>query len=227
MRKVALITGGSQGLGKEIARELLSDYIVVVISNDKDSLKEVAEELKVAPLLCDISNAKEVEEVTKTIIEEFGRVDVLVNNAGIGTYGFAENTSYEEMSRVIDINLKGYMYFSKAVVPQMKKQEGGKILNISSYSVITLDEEKSIYAASKAGVSAFGEVLRKELAPFNIAVMDLRPSTIMTGFHKKAGVDRDFSQALDAKDVAKVATFMLSFENLSFPDVSLRHINRP
>lgn len=227
-KEIIVITGGSEGLGREFAKVFTESkkYQVVIVSNDRKSLLETSSKLGADPFFCDVTDPVQVEKTVKSIFEKYKRIDCLINNAGIGLYGSLESYTPEEIRSVFETNTLGVIYFSRAIVPIMKKQKKGKILNMASTAAIKPEKNNTIYDASKSAVVAFTESLRQELAGNNISVMVLFPATIRdTGIFKKAGINKSMSESMNPHDVAKVVLFMFSFDELSMNQVVIRNVN--
>ena len=227
-KKITLITGGGEGLGKEIARVLAenSSNKVIILSNNKESLMKASGEISVDPFFCDVTDPEQIEKVVSEIVAKHGKIDCLVNNAGVGMYGPLEDYAYEKIKKVIEVNTLGVIYFSKAVVPVMRKAKKGGILNIISTAALKPEPQNTIYDASKWAIRGFTESLRQELAGNNISVMGLYPATIKdTGIFRKAGWKKDMTHAMDPKDLAEIVSVMLSSDTISFNQVVLRHVN--
>ena len=167
--KIILITGGSSGIGKKLAHDLLRrGETVVIISHDQSRLATAERELRavsprVRAIPCDIRNTEDVQRAVAQILEEFGRLDVLVNNAGYAVYRAFEESSIDEVLDIVDVNLLGVIRCTKAVIPSMKARGIGQIVNISSIGGTMIITPNSSYCASKHGVVALSEALRYEL----------------------------------------------------------------
>jgi 3-oxoacyl-[acyl-carrier protein] reductase len=184
--KVAIVTGGSRGIGKAVAIALAKKgYNVVICSRNKDELNKAKEELekfnvKVLAIKCDVRHYKQVKNLVKKTIKEFGRIDILINNAGIALKKNVVDMSEEEWDNVIDTNLKGPFLFTKEVLPFMIRQKSGCIVNISSGAGKTGFAEFSAYCASKFGLIGFTESLAKEVKNFGIRVYAICPGPVAT-----------------------------------------------
>jgi NAD(P)-dependent dehydrogenase (short-subunit alcohol dehydrogenase family) len=152
-RKVILITGGSEGLGLEIATKLRAENEVVVLSNNKS----------VDGFYCDITNPVQIETVVSEVVAKFGRIDCLINNAGVWVGGELDTNSYDQIAKVVLVNTIGTINMTKAVIPVMKKQAGGKIITICSYDGTITKPERGPYVASKWAITGFTGSMRKEL----------------------------------------------------------------
>lgn len=181
-RKTALITGGSRGIGKEVAMTFAENGYDIILNyvSDKTDIEAIKKEfepkgIKVLLIKADVSKAEEVEEMVKKAIESFGRIDVLVNNAGITKDNLLMRMSEEEFDKVIEINLKGTYLMTKAVTKFMMKQRKGSIINLSSVVGVAGNSGQCNYAASKAGVIGFTKSVAKELASRNIRANAVAP----------------------------------------------------
>lgn len=185
--KVVCITGGSRGIGKEVAIKYAENGYDVVINyvsdrTDVESLKKEFNEKGVQSLIikADVSKADEVEEFVKKAIEKFGKIDVLVNNAGITKDNLLMRMSEEEFDKVIEINLKGTYLVTKAVTKYMMKKRNGSIINLSSVVGVAGNAGQCNYSASKAGIIGFTKSVAKELASRNIRANAVAPGFIET-----------------------------------------------
>lgn len=186
--KVALITGGSRGIGKSIAEKFAKNGYNLVINYVSDSTKteELAKEfqegnnIEVLFVKADVTDFNSCENMVKQAIEKFGKIDVLVNNAGITKDGLLMRMKEEDFDKVINVNLKGTFNVTKNVVPYMMKQKNGRIVNISSVVGVTGNAGQCNYAASKAGIIGFTKSLAKELASRNILANAIAPGFIKT-----------------------------------------------
>ncbi|MBA7555355.1 3-oxoacyl-[acyl-carrier-protein] reductase FabG [subsurface metagenome] len=187
VNKVALVTGSSRGIGRAIAIELAKGGISVVINNDKDSQEglEVMNEIKkmgqhAMYIQADVSDLNQVEKMVEKVINEFGRVDILINNAGITRDKMLENMDIDYWNRVISVNLTGAFNCTKSVIKYMKKQGNSKIINISSISAEIGNIGQSNYSAAKGGIISFTKTVAKEYAKYGITVNAVAPGFIKT-----------------------------------------------
>lgn len=186
-RKVVFVTGASRGIGKEVALKYAENGYDVIINyvSDKTDVESLEEEFKekgadTLILKADVSKADEVQNVVDKAIEKFGKIDVLVNNAGITRDNLLMRMSEEEFDRVLEINLKGTFLVTKAVTKYMMKKRSGSIINLSSVVGVAGNAGQCNYSASKAGIIGFTKSIAKELASRNIRANAVAPGFIET-----------------------------------------------
>ena len=237
--RFAIVTGAGQGIGKAIAERFLQDGVagLAIFEYNEESGKRVAEELarkftteeedvaaedrQVFAIPCDVSDRASVEAAVKTVLERFGRIDILVNNAGITRDHIFHKLSYEDWDKVLDTNLGGVFNTCYAVVPHMREQGYGRIVNISSTSAYG-NPGQTNYAASKAGILGFTATLAKEVARKGIVANAVTPGVINTDMYlavpeekRRRTIEMIPMQRLgEPSEVASVVSF------LSGPDVS-------
>ena len=186
-KKVVFVTGASRGIGKEVALKYAENGYNVVINyasdkTDVESLKKEFEEKNVETIIekADVTNSNQIEELVKKAIEKFGKIDVLVNNAGITKDNLLMRMSEEEFDKVIEVNLKGTYIVTKAVTKYMMKKRNGSIINLSSVVGVAGNAGQTNYSASKAGIIGFTKSVAKELASRNIRANAVAPGFIET-----------------------------------------------
>lgn len=227
-RKVVLVTGGSRGIGRAIALKYAENGYNVIINyvSSKTDVIELEKEFSAKGiesliLKADVSNVNEVEGLVKNAIDKFGRIDVLVNNAGITRDGLLMRMKEEDFDRVIEINLKGTFLVTKAVTPYMMKKRDGKIVNLASVVGVTGNAGQCNYSASKAGIIGFTKSIAKELASRNIRVNAVAPGFIDTDMTNVLGEDIKKSINLQipmkrmgtSREIANVVYFLGSEES--------------
>lgn len=225
-KKIALITGGSRGIGKEVAKKFASNGYDLVInyvsdSTDLEALKEEFEGVEVLFVKTDVTNYESCENMVKQAIEKFGRIDVLVNNAGITKDGLLMRMKEEDFDKVININLKGTFNMTKNVIPYMLKQRYGKIVNISSVVGLIGNAGQCNYAASKAGIIGFTKSVARELASRNVLANCIAPGFIRTDMtdvlsdavKESIHAQIPLNKMGEAKEVANAVYFLASEEN--------------
>jgi 3-oxoacyl-[acyl-carrier protein] reductase len=185
-KRVAIVTGGSRGIGAAIVRRLAADGMhVVAIARNQEKLQQVCGETSSAggaaePLVCDISDAKALAASVEAVAERLGRIDVLVNNAGITRDGLILRMEDEDFDTVIATNLKSAFVAIRSAARPMMRAKGGRIINISSVSGVAGNAGQANYAASKAGLIGLSKSVAKELAGKNITCNVVAPGFIST-----------------------------------------------
>jgi len=227
--KVCLVTGAARGIGRAIALTFGSEgaNVVVNYSKSKERAEEVVNEIiklgrKAIAVKADVSNKEEVDRMVEIVIKEFGKIDVLVNNAGISWPNPNPLTATrEELEKVIGVNLFGTYYCTQAVAPYMIKQRYGKIINISSLASIGTTVPYSIaYALSKAAVNNLTKRLAYELGPYNINVNAIAPGMIRTEIQYTGGRSEEEVEKY-LNDVAKVTALRRVGEPQDIANVAL------
>ncbi len=241
MSKIWFITGATRGMGAEIAKAALaSGNQVVATGRRADAVTKAlgtSDNLFVTEL--DITREDQVKNAVEAAINRFGRIDVLVNNAGYGHLGVFEETSLEDIRAQYNTNVFGTMAVTQAVIPFMRKQRSGRIINISSVAGLKGVFGGSIYNSSKFAVEGFSQSIAEELAPFGVFVTVVSPGFFRTDFldlssvkYSKVGIS-DYSEALaefryfhdnrnhfQAGDPAKLASVVLHLVQVEKPPVS-------
>lgn len=188
MKKVILVTGASRGIGRNIALTLANEGNIVIANYNKSEDKAIElekENSNITIYKADVSKKDEVQQMVKFVIEKFGRIDVLVNNAGIYKFNFIQDIEEEEWDNIINTNLKSVFLCSKEVVKQyMVNAKNGCIINISSVNGLVGAACEVHYCASKAGIDGITKGLAKELGPSNIRVNSIAPGAIKTDINK-------------------------------------------
>ena len=227
-KKVAIITGGSRGIGKEIAKKFAKENYNLVINyvsekTNTEELKKEFEELgaEVLFIKTNVTSYEECEKMAKDAINKFGKIDVLVNNAGVTKDSLLLRMKEEDFDTVINVNLKGTFNVTKACIPYMMKKKSGKIVNISSVVGISGNSGQANYAASKAGIIGFTKSIAKELASRNILANCVAPGYIATDMTNglSDAVKESINNQIPLKrvgmpeEVAKAVYFLAGEEN--------------
>ena len=222
--KVAIVTGGSRGMGRAIAAALAREgAAVVVCSRNLEANRETAEQIKseggsAHPFQVDVTDPDSVSALVKSVVEKFGRVDILVNNAGVTADNLLLRLKEADWDRVIDTNLKGTFNCIKAVARTMIKQRGGKIINMASVVGMVGNAGQANYCASKAGIIGLTKSVARELASRAINVNCVAPGLIKTAM-TDALTDKakeDVTKLIplgrmgEPEDVAEVVKFLAS-----------------
>jgi 3-oxoacyl-[acyl-carrier protein] reductase len=237
--KAALVTGASRGIGREIALELARQgaNVAVNFSGSEAKANEIVDEIKAlgrdaVAIKCDVSNTVEVTEMVKASIDRFGKLDILINNAGITRDNLLMRMKEEEWDDVINTNLKGVFLCTKAVTRQMMKQRVGRIINIASVVGVSGNPGQANYVAAKAGVIGLTKTTAKELASRNITVNAVAPGFITTDMTDKLSeeVKAEMLKQIplarlgEAKDIAKITAFIAS-DDSSYITGQTFHVN--
>jgi 3-oxoacyl-[acyl-carrier protein] reductase len=203
--KVVIVTGGSRGIGKSIAEAFNKAGAKVYVTYKNAIDENYFNSLNISHHKCNVSDAKAVTELVEIISKESGKIDVLVNNAGITKDGLLMRMSEDDWASVIDTNLKGVFNFTKAVTRPMMGKRYGKIVNITSISGIIGNAGQANYSASKAGVIGFTKSVAKELASRNINVNAIAPGFIETEMTDKLpdDVKQNYLNSIPLKRFAK------------------------
>lgn len=224
-KKVAVVTGGVKGIGRDISVELaragyavVSNYLSSV--GAAEELKKMSQEegIEISVYRADVSKFIEVKGLFDFVLERYGTIDLLVNNAGISLEKLITDTSEEEWDRIFDVNLKSVFLCSKEALNTMIPNKSGKIINISSMWGVTGGSFEVAYSATKSGINGFTKALAKEVGPSNINVNAVAPGVIMTDMMK--GFSREDIEALKyetplmklgtPRDISNIVLFLAS-----------------
>lgn len=234
--KTAIITGASSGIGEATAHALSNEgFNVVLTARSFDKLQALKSDLttkgfKAIAVKGDVTIREDMKRVAKAALDEFGRIDVLINNAGIMPLTFLKNLHEDEWEQTIDVNIKGVMNSISAVLPAMMEQKDGHIVNISSIAGIMVFPSAAVYCGTKYAVEAITEGIRKELSiPYNIRATTIRPGGVATNLMSTI-TDEEVMTAfepmmkslrlLEAEDIAKAIAYAVKQES----HVSVDHI---
>jgi NADP-dependent 3-hydroxy acid dehydrogenase YdfG len=197
--KVVVITGASSGLGEATARHLAAQGATVVLGARRiERLRQLVEELTTADgralaVATDVTDAAQVQRLVDTAVETYGRIDVLLNNAGLMPHSPLERRKIEDWDRTIDVNIKGVLYGIAAALPHMQRQKRGHIINVSSVAGHRVGPAGVVYSATKTAVRVISEGLRQEVKPWNLRTTIISPGAIAT----------ELPQSITEPDVAK------------------------
>jgi NADP-dependent 3-hydroxy acid dehydrogenase YdfG len=184
--KVVVITGASSGLGEATARHLSAQGAAVALGARRDErIQSLADELtggggKALAVATDVTDYGQVKELVDAAVRTFGRIDVMLNNAGLMPNSPLERLKIDDWDRTIDVNIKGVLYGIAAALPHMKEQKGGHIINVSSVAGHKVRAGGAVYAATKHAVRVITEVLRQEVKPYNIRTTVISPGAVAT-----------------------------------------------
>src|SRR2546425_7065213 len=212
--KVVVITGASSGLGEATARLLSAQGASVVLGARRvDRLQSLANELtgrggKALAVATDVMRCEQVERLVDAAVQTYGRVDVMINNAGIMPRAPLERLTIEDWNRTIDINIKGVLYGIAAALPHMKQQKAGHMVFVSSVAGHRVGPDFAVYAASKFAVRVLAEGLRQEVKPYNIRTTVISPGAVAT----------ELPNSVSEPDIAE--DFHKFYESLAIPPES-------
>lgn len=224
MSKTALVTGATSGIGRATARILArNNYKIILCGRREDRLKELEKELsaftEIHTLSFDVRDKKAVFESINSLPSSFSKIDVLINNAG-NAHGLdpIQTGDLEDWDAMIDINVKGLLYVSKAIIPKMIEQKSGHIINIGSIAGKEVYPNGNVYCASKHAVDALNKSMRMDLNPYGIRVGAIHPGMVETEFSEvrfKGDTDRAATtykdmKPLQAEDIADIIHFVVS-----------------
>lgn len=222
--KVIIITGASSGIGEATAKELASKGAKLVLTaRREDRLKDLQEKIKsngghAIYKVTDVSSRAQMEELAAYALNEFGQIDVLVNNAGIMPQAFIAENKVDEWDQMIDVNIKGVLYAIAAIVPSMRERKSGHVINLSSVAGHSVYPGGTVYCGTKFAVKAISEGLRQEeaMSGTNIRVTNISPGAInselldtTTDPTMKAGLNDFYKIAINADRVANAITFAI------------------
>jgi len=221
--KTAIITGASKGIGRATASALAKEGVNLgLIARNEDGLKKVTNELKtdgieIVTATADVGNRSEVDSAVASLKEKLGTIDILINNAGISKFGGFLELEPAEWEKIIQVNLLGAYYMTRAVLPTMIEQQSGDIINISSTAGEKGGPITSAYSASKSGLLGLTESLAMEVRKHDIRVTALTPSTVVTDLAINGGlVKGDEEDVLMPEDLAELIVAQLKLNKRVF-----------
>ncbi|SHK17311.1 SDR family oxidoreductase [Hymenobacter psychrotolerans] len=209
--QVAIVTGASRGIGRATALLLaMQGAKVVCVARSADELEEVAHKTRGLAIPADVSDADDAQNVADEALRHFGRLDILVCNAGVGSFNLLEHFSATEWDRMFDVNVKGTFLLCKAVVPHFKAQRSGHIVGIASDVARRTFEHGTAYGASKFAQDAVLASLRKEVRPHGVKVSTIYPGLVDTYFNDSLPGSPDAEKThLKPSDVAQAVRYVL------------------
>jgi len=235
--KVVVITGASSGLGEATARHLSADGATVVLGARRlDRIQAIARELgerggKAVALRTDVTDHAQVKALVDLAVERYGRVDVILNSAGLMPHSPLERLKIDDWDRTIDVNLKGVLYGIAAVLPHMQRQKSGHIINVSSVAGHKVRPAGAVYSATKAAVRMLSEGLRQEVKPYNIRTTVISPGAVATELPSSItepdiaeGIQKFYAEyAIPAESFARMVGFAISQpENVDISEILFR-----
>jgi NAD(P)-dependent dehydrogenase (short-subunit alcohol dehydrogenase family) len=213
-KKVIVITGGNSGLGKATAKILSEQHHVVILGKNIQEVAETAKELKCDGIICDITDAEQIKNSFSEVVKKYERIDCLINCAGVWIEGPIGKNTGEEIKKAVSVNVMGTFLTVNAIVPQLKEQKFGRIINISSRAGLNARPDRSVYNATKWAVTGFTKCLQLELAPFGISVTGFYPGFIHTDLFEKAGIHKtNFNIAMPVEKPAKALAYLVNADD--------------
>ena len=192
IKKVAIITGASKGIGRAIAHKLASlDMNLVLTSRSHNELSEVKNEIsdigngKKIIIVCDLTDLSDIKHLVSSTLNQFGKIDILINNAGVGLFKRIDEFTEADYKSIFDVNVKGVFFLTKYVVPHLIKQRNGHIINISSIAGKNGFKTGTLYSASKHALQGFTWSLREDIKEYGIKVTAVCPGSVVTSFGGK------------------------------------------
>ena len=222
--KVVVITGASSGLGEATARLLSAQGATVVLGARRiERLQKLADELtanggQAFALATDVTDHNQVKSLVDAAVRKYGRIDVMINNAGLMPHSPLERLKIDDWNRTIDVNIKGVLYGIAAALPHMKQQKAGHIINVSSVAGHKVTPNGAVYCATKHAVRALSEGLRVEVKPYNIRTTIISPGAVATDLPGSitepdvaAGISKFYKEtAIPADSFARTVAFAMS-----------------
>jgi NADP-dependent 3-hydroxy acid dehydrogenase YdfG len=226
-KDAVLITGGSDGLGRVIAEVLSSEYKVVILSDNAEKCERVAKQIGCDFAVADVTDGAAVEKAVEQVKKRYGRIDVLINSAGVWLQGDLAENSYGEIARVLDVNARGTIFMTKAVLPAMRAAGAGTIINVISQAGFDIDEFSPVYNASKWALRGFNRTMGPILRCENIRLMGFYPGMMQTEMFAKAGhPEDDPTYALKLDDVARMVKNVIELKEINVPEFSAQSMRR-
>jgi NADP-dependent 3-hydroxy acid dehydrogenase YdfG len=214
-KKITLISGASRGIGKAVATQLSREgHFVVLLARNAEEIGELEFEIdsaggKALALAVDVVQEEEVNAAVAQVLRDFGRIDCIVNNAGVGVFKAAEQITAAEWDQVMDVNVKGSFLLTKAALPAMKAAGAGHILAIASDVSKRTFAHGGLYCASKYAQDAFFAALRREVRALGIKVSVIYPGLVDTWFHEGTPGQPHRAEYLQASDIAAAVSYIL------------------
>ncbi len=221
--KVVVITGASSGLGEAAARHLAADGAIVVLGARRvERLRALVGELaasgaKAAFAATDVTRRDQVERLVAMAVDKFGRIDVMLNNAGLMPNSPLERLRVDDWERMVDVNLKGVLYGIAAALPHMQRQKSGHFINVSSVAGHKVRSGSAVYSATKHAVRALSDGLRQEVKPYNIRTTVISPGAVATELPDgvtdpttQAATKKAYAAAIPADSFARAVAFAIS-----------------
>jgi NADP-dependent 3-hydroxy acid dehydrogenase YdfG len=221
--KVVVITGASSGLGEATARLLSAEGATVVLGARRtERIQSLADELtgnggKALAIQTDVTDIDQVQQLVDAAVQTYGRIDVMINNAGLMPHSPLERRKIDDWNRMIDVNIKGVLYGIAAALPYMQQQKAGHIINVSSVAGHKVRSGGVVYAATKTAVRVISEGLRQEVKPYNIRTTVISPGAVATELPNSVtepdiaeNIRKSYESAIPADSFARAVVYAMS-----------------
>lgn len=223
MKQVICITGGANGLGRQLAAFFSHQAEVIIFDIDKEITKTVAQKFDCDYQICDVSDYNSISASIKKVFKKYRRIDCFINNAGLYIDGEIDGNDPKLIQKVYEVNSLGPILTTQVLVPFFKKQKSGTIININSTAGLHPKAFNSVYHSSKWALTGFSESIQPELAGFGIKVVNICPGVMKTKFTN--GTNCDLSKAMDPHQVVKAIDFVLSLDSDTIiSELTIKHL---
>lgn len=224
-KPVVLITGAASGIGREIAARLHTSHSLFLFDFNTHTLPKVAASLKAQHYVVDVADSVSVDTAVSSIMAKAKRLDVIINCAGVYLDGSLTSNSPSAIKNTLLVNTLGPINVCHSVLPHLKKQKSGLIINLNSQAALRPRSECSIYHASKYGLDGFSRSLAAEIEPFGIRLTQLYPDIVNTSFSKTGHIRRNFRKSIDPEDIADLVAYLITLPpHLTLPEITLRYL---
>ncbi|MBU1292672.1 SDR family oxidoreductase [Patescibacteria group bacterium] len=221
--KTIFISGGNQGLGRALAEKFAGEHNVVILARNEDKGRQAAEEVGCDLVVADVSDYTQIQAAVDSVIQKYGAIDCLINNAGLWIQGALEDNDPEQVSAAMNVNATATILLTRACLPYMKKAQKGRIINVISQSGFYGKGERSVYTASKWAIAGFTKSLQMELTGTAVTVCGFYPGSMKTEFFANAGVEKDSSKFMELSEVVRAVEFIVDTpDHLSIPELGIK-----
>lgn len=224
-KQVILLAGGTGGIGRTIIELLSTDHKIVVLGRNFDKLESLRLTHSVEVVVGDLNDFTSLNSAVAQVMNHHGQIDVAINSVGVLLDGSLDKLEPYEIEKVIQTNLLGAIYFSKAVLPRMKQLRQGKVIHLVSQASLVGRRYRTVYNASKWGLRGFCLSLQEEVAKYGIAITQIHPGLVNTDLLRRAGVDPEPDRGLSPQEVAKAVKFVVEADpQLTIPEIGVRSL---
>ncbi len=225
MKKNIIITGGNEGLGKAICEKLSISNNVIIIAKNKDTIEKTIKQANCDGYVCDIRDAKAVDNTISKIIERYESIDILINNAGLYIKDDLTYNDYNDIKNVLDVNLLGTITCTKSILPYMIKKQYGQIININSQLGQDAKAGRTIYATSKWGITGFSQCIQEEVAKNNIKVINILLGSLEETMKINGEKFKRELQYLNKNDIAEIINNIINLpQYICIPEITIKSI---